>query len=90
MVKKKFLRHFWCKSALIVAWGQVLWAQRAAPLLYDAGGYMLSVEGGGDTQGVLDHKCLLQISTCKTTFARFLWCLSFSLVLTISGMYRQS
>ena len=35
--------------------------------------------------GVLDHK-YLQISTPKTTFARFLWCLSFSLILTVGEM----
>lgn len=35
-----------------------------------AGGYILS--GQGDMHGVLGPKCLLPISTHKTTFVRFL------------------
>lgn len=65
------------------------WADRAAALLYEAIGDILSTQGGGDVQGGLDHKCLLRISTCKMTFAKFLWCTSFSLASTIGEMYRQ-
>lgn len=36
------------------------------------------------------YKYLPCISTCKTIFAQFLWCLSFSSILTISEIYRQS
>ena len=43
----------------------------------------LVLGGGGNVQGVLDHKCILQISTHKITFVGFLWCLSFSVILTI-------
>ena len=78
------------KGAFIIEWGQDLWAERAALFLYKAGGYMLSVQGGRDMLGVLDHKCLLHISTHKTTFTRFLCCFSFSSILTMGEMYRQS
>ena len=64
--------------------------ERAALLPYVADGYTISAQGGRDIQEGLDHKYLLPISTCKTTFTRFLWRLSFSLILTISEMYRQS
>ena len=65
-------------------------------MLYKAGSYMRSAQGGGDMlkgegdmQGILDHK-YLRVFTCKTTFARFLWCLSFNLILTIGEIHRQS
>lgn len=51
---------------------------------------MLSAQGGGNVQEELDHKYLLRISTYKTTFSRFLWHLSFSLIFTIGETYRQS
>lgn len=44
------------------------------------------VQSGGDMQGILDHKCFLRISTRKTTFTRFLSCLSFSLILTMGDI----
>ena len=59
------------KDVFIKAQGQDLWTERAAFLLYEADGCMLSTQRGGDVQGVLDHKSL-QISTCKMTFTIFL------------------
>lgn len=49
------------KGAFIVAQGQDLWAERAARVQYEAGGYMLSAQRRGDMQGRVDYKCLLQI-----------------------------
>lgn len=50
---------------------------------------MFNAQGGEDVQQVSDHKCLLSIFTCKTTFARFLWYL-FSPMLMVGGMCSQS
>ena len=47
------------KGAFIIVWGQGPWAERATLLLYEPGGYMLSVQGSGSMQGVLDNKYLL-------------------------------
>lgn len=46
------------EGAFIIAWGRDLWAERAALLLCVAGGYIRSAQGGGDMQGIFDHKCL--------------------------------
>ena len=46
---------------------------------------MLSVQGEETCKSsrlLLDYKCLLRISAHKITFIRFLWCFSFSLILT--------
>lgn len=47
------------KVVLIIAGDKGAWGERAALLLCEAGGYVLRVQGGGDVQGVSDHKCLL-------------------------------
>ena len=65
MVKKEFFRYF---AVQLSTRGQ----KKPALLLYETSGYMLNAQGGGDVQGILDHKCLLQISTHKTTLAKFL------------------
>lgn len=91
MVKKEFLRCFFVqKVVLMIAGDKGPWGERAALLLYEAGGYVLRVQGGGDMQGVSDHKCLLRISTHENTFAGFLRCLSLGSILTISEMNRRS
>lgn len=53
-----------------MARGQEPWAEGAA-LAYEAGGCVLSAQGGRDVQGILGHKSFLQASTRRTTFARF-------------------
>lgn len=78
------------EGAFITTWGQNLWAERTVPLLYEGSGYMLSAQGGGELQGVLGHKCLPRISTPKTSFRRFLWCLTFTSILTVGEIYRHS
>lgn len=78
------------KRAFIVAWVRDLWTEGAALLLYEANGDMCRAQGGGDVQEVLDTKCLPRISTHKTSFGSFLWCLSFSSILTFGEIYRES
>lgn len=58
-------------------------------MLYKAGSYMLSGLGGGDMQGILDCKHILQIPTHKTIFTRFLWCLAFRSILAVGEMFKQ-
>lgn len=69
--------------------GTGLWAESEL-LLDEAVVYMLSAQGGGDVQGVLDHKCFFEFPLCKTTFAKFLWYLSFSSIIARGEIYRQS
>jgi len=51
-------------------------------VLYSA----LKQEGMGGEYSIIHF--FFQISTHKTTFTRFLWCLSFSLILTMGEMYK--
>lgn len=50
----------------------------------EAGGHKPSAPGGGDVQGASDPKGFFECLLGETPFARFLWCLSLSLVLAIS------
>ena len=59
---------FSAKNAFLIARGQDPWAERAPLLPYEAGGYMLSVQGGKGCAGSLDPKYLLQISMGKNYF----------------------
>lgn len=66
-VKKEFLRSFMVHLSkfIHVAWGQDPGTERATFLRCELGGYMLSVHEGGDTQGVLDHKCFFEFLLIK-------------------------
>ena len=54
MVKKEVLRHFAVQLSkfIQVAQGQDQWEERIVLLLCEAGGYLLSAQGGGDLQGL--------------------------------------
>lgn len=48
------------------------------------------LQGGRHVRGVLGHKSFLQASTRRTTFVRFLRCLSLGWTVTVGEMCRQS
>lgn len=64
-VKEEFLRYFTMQLSKFIKVAQGQNPLTAALLLYEAGGYMLKAQRGGDMQGILGHKCFFEFLLIK-------------------------